>query len=639
MENIIYITIILLLVAFSVFIVYKYSKIPKEKDEIKIKEKSTKETAFSDAYKALTEEKKHEVLDFKLKCAKFGLTASVSNIVAYVTKVNDLDKLFNILLICKTSEFDLSFDNLLKVNNEGFNIDEYVEVSIDLNNSGLAVPVSSYLIHLKKGNSGRKFADILIKSLKSGVDLVCNDIIKHSLKDDEAERILFSLIRAKKANIYLSEEERLKLNLSLSKDYMLSYRISKNILFELHKAGKNVDKIVNVMIRSHESDVELHLQALDIYTLKDDDFEALVNNLIKAKKAGVYIEQEDLLHQNISGNAIGKLVNATIIARKNDLNMEFSELMDYHLLTGGDVLNYINALVVIKKNSLDLNKDYLVSMTTSSNDLIDLVNSLKFIRDFPDAGFQRAEIEKHFKKKGKVLDLIKTVFNANAGGIKLSFGLASEIECSKELDLIKMLRMTVEPLMIEVEPPQMIITKEGIQVTPRVFVTWKARIDKIFSGFKEDVIFQRINESLIYEIENCKNHLEVLEKLTLISKRILKKIKGQLEIPENCSDKDKETILASNLKEAEIDDNSAYELLEISIFDLKIGKDIKTELKLEEEKTIAHIHELHAHANMIEAEVNLRQAMVEAYVSGEIPNFNELHKDTILREKKDNSGH
>jgi len=622
-----------------IYFLYNKFKIPvdKKEDAMQKREKSTGEDLGGE-YKALDDDQKNEILDFKDKCKNYGLNVSVKNIVKYSKRNNDLDRLFNMLLICQSSEYDLNFDNLIKVFDEGLDIEEFVEVYIDLSNSGVNVPIASYLIHLKKGNKGRAFADILIKSKKSNIDLVCNDLIKYGLTDAEGEKILFALIRAKKANIYITDAERLKLNLTIEKDYMLSYRISKNLLFELHRANKNIDRIVNAMIRSHESDVQLNLEALDIYTLNDDDFEALVNNLIKAKRAGVYIEQEDLLHQNVSGNAISKLVNATISARKNDLGIEFSEIMEYHLLTGGDVLNYISALALVKSNKMDIPKEYFVGMTSPKNDLVDLVNALKFISQFPDAGFTKGDIEGHFKKKGKVIGLIKTVFNAKAEGINLSFGLASEIECSDAHNLHQILAMTVEPLVLEVEPAQTIITKDGIQVTPKIFVTWKARIDKIFGGFKEDVTFPRINEALIHEIENYKNHVEVLENLTNISKKVLKKLKGLIEIPEHATEKEIEEINAKNLKEAEIDENSAYEILEITIYDLIIGKDIKTELKLEEEKTIAHIHELHAHAHMLQAEVDLRQAMIDAYKSGDIPNFNELHKDTLLKDKKE-GGH
>jgi len=637
MEYLLAILIIIILVLVAKLLYDKF-KFPTDApaEALRNKEKSVGEDLSFKEYHDLQNEDKHEVLNYKLKCIKYGLPITVKNVIKYYKRSQDFDKLFNIMLICQSSEFDLPFDNLFKVYDENFDVEEFVEVYIDLTNSGINVPVASYLIHLKKGNKGRQFADALIKSKKSGIDLYSNDIIKHNLIDANIESILFALIRAKKGNVYISEEDRLKLNLSLPQDYMLSYKISKNILFELHAANKNIDRIVNATIRAHESDVQLHLEALDIYTLNDDDFESLVNNLIKAKKAGVYIEQEDLLHQNVSGNAISKLVNATIIARKNSLGVEFSELMDYHLLTGGDVLNLVNALVVARNNNMvDITKEYLTTLTSPKNDLVDLVNALKFIAQFPDFKVTKSDIEGHFKKKGKVIDLIKTVFNSQVQGINLTFGLASEIACSETYNIHQILSMVIDPLVMEVEPAQTIITKEGIQVTPKIYVTWKARIDKVFGGFKEDVIFPRINEALIHEIEKYKNHLEVLENLTLIAKRIFRKIKGIIEIPENATEKEIEEINTQNLKELEIDENSAYEILEITIFDLVIGKDIKTELKLEEEKTIAHIHELHAHANILAAEVNLRQAMIEAYKGGQIPNFNELHKDNIFKERKE----
>jgi len=635
-EILIYFLFILLIIAGVLFGIYIF-KTPKG---VRAKERKINENPFIKEYRDLEfDEKKDVVLDFKLKCEKNDLgEISFKNIIDYYKKVGDFDVLYNILLKCKSSDYTLNFAELFKVHDEKYDIFEWIEVYIDFANSGVNVPLSKYLLHLKKGCNGRKLADSLIKSKKAGVEIVAADIINNNLDDTETEKIVHALIRAKKANIFLSEEERLNLNLTLETDYKQSFKITKKKLVELFKAGKDVDVVVNSMIRAHDSGIEIFLDALDIYSLNDKDFEILVNNLKKAKKAGINIDQEDLLHQNISGNDISKLVNAMLIVKKNTLDLEFSELIEYHLLTNGDVLKFVNAQVVAKANGLELSKQYFIDMTVPNGDLIDLVNSIKIIRKFEQFKIPKEDVEKHFRKKGKVFDVIKYTIESQAQGLNLTFDMACGIDSSDSYSLVQVIEMALNPFTIDVDPPQTIITKDGIQVTPKLRVTWRAKIDML-SGYREDVIFSRINEALITEVEKFRNHTEVIENLSIIARNVLNKLKGKTEIPAN-SDK----ILINYIKEIneiekEIDSNSAYEILEITIYDLEIGKDIKTDIEAEFFKIKNHHDELHANIKMLEAEAELRLSMADAFRNGEIPNFNELHKDNLLKEKKQISKH
>ncbi len=635
-EIIIYLVIIIAIVA-TVIIVYYISKTPKA---LRGKERQINENPFIKEYRELeNDEQKEAVLNFKLKCQKNDLgNISLKNIIAYYKKVKDFDILFANLLKSKASEFNLNFGDLFKIHEEKFDINEFVEVYIDFANCGLTVPLSNYIIHLQKGCNGRKFADSLIKSKKAGVELDSNDIIKNNLDDLQAEKIVHALIRAKKANIFLTEDERLNLNLTLESDFKESFKITKSKVLELHKAGKDIDIVVNAMIRAHDAGIEIFLDALDIYTLNDKDFEALINNLKKAKKAGIIIDQEDLLHQNISGNDISKLVNAMLIVKKNSLDIEFSELIEYHIMTAGDILKFVSAQVVAKINNLELSKQYFIDMTVPNGDLIDLVNSIRIIKKFSQFNIHREDVEKHYKKKGKVFQVIKLTIESQAQGLNLTFDTACEIDASEAYKLEQVIEMALHPLTLEVEPSQTVVTKEGIQITPKIRITWKAKIDAL-GGYKEDVVFSRISDALINEIETYKNHNDVLENLTVIAKNVFNKIKGKIEIPKDADKITAKKIEEINKIEAEIDENSAYDILDLTIYDIEIGKDIKVDIEAELFKIKNHHDELHAQIKMLEAEAELRLAMAEAYKNGEIPNFNEMHKDNMLKEKKKISNH
>lgn len=627
----------LIIIGIGAYFFYYFYKTPKPTRQ---KERKIDEFLFTKEYIELKKENKHEpILEFKIKCQNHDIDFSIGEIIAAKSENLDFDTLFQILLKCKISDYRLKLDDLLKVHQSGLDKFEYIEIFIDLANSGINLPLSNYIEFAKKGFNARKYANAIIKSKTAEIDVNPNDIIKNNLDDVQAEKFVYALIRAKKANIFISEEDRLNLNLTIESDYRQSFKITKSKLLELHKAGKNIDIIVNAMIRAHESGVNVLPEALDIHNITDKEFETLVNNLIKAHKNGIYIDQEDLLHQNISGNDINKLVMAMLIVKKHNLELEFSELMDYHLLTSGDVLTFVNSIIVANNNDLGINKQYLIDMTVHGGDLIDLVNSVKILDKYKQFNIKRKDVEKHFKKKGRVFEVIKYTIHSQAQGLNLSFDLACEYDLIDGYKLIDLIQMALNPLTLDVDPPQTIVTKSGIQVTPKLRITWRAKIELLFTGHKEDVIFSRINEALITEIEQYNDHNDVLNNLTTIAGNVLKRIKGKIEIPKGASKELTKEIKDKNEIEQDIDANSAYDLIDLTIYDVEIGKDIKNDIEEKIHKLKNHHDELHAQIKMLEAEAELKISMAEAYKKGEIPNFNEIHKENIFKEKKKNPGH
>ncbi len=618
-----YIYIILAIAALGgIYFVYKVL-MNRAPDIYKLVRLNPKDPEFA----VLSDEEKENVLNVYIKFYKNNTEIQMPLAIEVVSFKTDVDKLLDSAK--KIIKIDPTFDlaKLTKLMAANANVEEFIKAWNDQVNANVTIPYKTHLHHLQNNQSSIALVEIAITAIRSGVTIDIPLLVVNDFTDEKIKNLVHALIRAKKANIFQTEEERASLNLTNQKDYLLSYRITQKLLMELTKTQRDINLFVNTMIRAHEADLPLNLSMLDIFSINEKDFDAIVNNLIKAQKANIYIDQEDLIHQNISGASINKLVTAIITAKKANLEIEFHELMEYHVHTGADAHNYITALSLSKTFNLGFDKDDLIERSKKDNDLIDFINSVKLIRTLPELGITQAEIEKHFAAKGKVMHVLQAVINAGKMQLPLDFGLASQIDLHPELNLQMAMVWATEPHIVEVIPRITIVTKKGIQVIPKLNVTLRGKLDKILKGYRESILFARINDIIVSEVESFNTHEDVLNNLTLIAQNTLKKINGQILAEEN-------TNLDSNPeKELSLNKFSAYEVLDISIYDLELGKDIKAELQKKQAEIEAQIHKIHAHADLVKAEADLRIAMVEQYKKGEKPNFNELHKDNLFKEK------
>jgi uncharacterized protein YqfA (UPF0365 family) len=118
---------------------------------------------------------------------------------------------------------------------------------------------------------------------------------------------------------------------------------------------------------------------------------------------------------------------------------------------------------------------------------------------------------------------------------------------------------------------------------------------------------------------------EIMKTLPQISQNVLNRI--------NEEDKQKE-IKTKYVREKELNEISRYELLDVNIYDLVIGQNVKAELELRQAQIESEMRRLKAEADRAKAEADIRIAMVQQYKEGTKPNFNELHKANLLEDKK-----
>ncbi|MEA2043076.1 MAG: flotillin-like FloA family protein, partial [Bacteroidota bacterium] len=109
-------------------------------------------------------------------------------------------------------------------------------------------------------------------------------------------------------------------------------------------------------------------------------------------------------------------------------------------------------------------------------------------------------------------------------------------------------------------------------------------------------------------------------------------------------------IKAQNAKEIKLNSSSAYEILDIKMYDIIIGKDTLSEFKTHHAEHEMHLAEIHLHerlskagANEAEAKVELLKAkaqlhigMAEGLKTGTFK-YNDLQKYMLMTEDEDDS--
>ena len=151
-------------------------------------------------------------------------------------------------------------------------------------------------------------------------------------------------------------------------------------------------------------------------------------------------------------------------------------------------------------------------------------------------------------------------------------------------------------------------------------------MELIFVGYGLDILGKRINEAVVTKLESFDDHESILKNLSPISHEVLKMINEEEEKREIKTNPERAT-------ETQLNKYCAYQLLDVNIYAIIIGQNIKSELELRQAEIQSRKRIIQAEADRAKAEADLRIAMVQQYKDGTKPNFNELHKANLLNEK------
>jgi len=222
----------------------------------------------------------------------------------------------------------------------------------------------------------------------------------------------------------------------------------------------------------------------------------------------------------------------------------------------------------------------------------------------------RNELEAHYLAGGSVQNVTNALISADKANIPLDFNMATAIDLAGR-DVLLAVQMSVNPKVIDT-PPVTAVAKDGIQLIAKARVTVRANIKQLVGGAGEDTVLARVGEGVVSSIGSADSHKAVLENPDSISKVVLSR---------------------------GLDSGTAFEILSIDIADVDIGKNIGAELQMDQAEADKNIAQAkaeerramavaleqemkakaqEARANVIDAEVQIPEAMAEAFRSGHL---------------------
>jgi uncharacterized protein YqfA (UPF0365 family) len=245
------------------------------------------------------------------------------------------------------------------------------------------------------------------------------------------------------------------------------------------------------------------------------------------------------------------------------------------------------------------------------------------------------ELETHYLAGGNVPTVIKALISADKANIPLSFKQATAIDLAGR-NVFEAVTTSVNPKVINT-PNVAAVAQDGIQLIAKARVTVRANINQLVGGAGEETILARVGEGIVTSIGSSASHKSVLENPDIISKLVLQK---------------------------GLDAGTAYEILSIDIADIDVGENIGAKLqidqasadlkvaeaKAEERRAMAVAVEQEmkakaqeARANVIQAEVEIPQAMAAAFRSGHLGimdyyRMQNIQSDTDMRSSIANPG-
>lgn len=245
------------------------------------------------------------------------------------------------------------------------------------------------------------------------------------------------------------------------------------------------------------------------------------------------------------------------------------------------------------------------------------------------------ELETHYLAGGNVPMVIKALISADKANIPLSFKQATAIDLAGR-NVFEAVTTSVNPKVINT-PNVAAVAQDGIQLIAKARVTVRANINQLVGGAGEETILARVGEGIVTSIGSSTSHKSVLENPDMISKLVLQK---------------------------GLDAGTAYEILSIDIADIDVGENIGAKLqidqagadlrvaeaKAEERRAMAVAVEQEmkakaqeARANVIQAEVEVPQAIAAAFRSGNLGimdyyRMQNIQSDTDMRNNIANPG-
>ena len=217
-------------------------------------------------------------------------------------------------------------------------------------------------------------------------------------------------------------------------------------------------------------------------------------------------------------------------------------------------------------------------------------------------GMSNARLEAHALAGGDVLNVVLATIAAKYADLPLSFDRAMSIDLAGR-DLIDSVRTTVLPKVIHcpdlTESGQASISgvsKDGIELFVRAWVTVRTNLDQLIGGATEKTIIARVGQGIISAIGSTESFKLVLETPSIISKKVL---------------------------DRGLDANTSFAIVSIDIVNVSVGTNIGA---------ILMIAQAEADMKTATAEAESRLAMALAFEQEMTARITERRAELILAE-------
>ena len=322
----------------------------------------------------------------------------------------------------------------------------------------------------------------------------------------------------------------------------------------------------------------------------------MVNVLLKAENYELDLSISDLEKLARVGVNLEDAFEAFKLAKRDDIDITKDELLELQN-AGGDMFTYVKAYSISKQLKFDIAKDKLESDVVEGRDVLKVIFSMNY---------------------------------AKKEGVNLTYNKGIRLDKTGEHDIAEVVQWAVNPQIIDIEPIT-IISQDAIAIKLSINITVRGKIDQYLRGSREKVINDRVNEAAIKEVERFKSYQEILESLNNISERLFKRLTGIID-KNDFPELNNEEIKSSNKKEIKLNSGSAFEILDINIHNVEMGKDAYSDIRKakaeldkivaktesEKRKATAIAKEYEAKTKLIEAEAELNKGMAEAFKEGKL---------------------
>ncbi|MBN2755983.1 MAG: flotillin-like FloA family protein [Bacteroidales bacterium] len=625
--------------------------------------KAEKEIFVKINSKIVADIEKLKFINNLLKAYRLSLNKAHQDLINIESKDEEIIKKaedkFNSLLYLYASDILSAFkekrifmskaENLKLLKHEIF--ENAAKALIKAHQSGLKISLDELEVYFGMNGDVEKTVDILLKTRYLGFNISLDDLEKFNVAGGDIENTLINLINAKKAGLKIELEDLEKYHLlggnieqvvkSLIKAHQEGMQISIVDLSEYLSQGGDVEVLVNALIKLKQENIDIKINELSEYNASGGNVHQVVLDIIKAHQSGIKLSMLQLKSFRAQGGDVEKLINVLLKSHNNELDLNITDLEKLARI-GADIENAFSAFKLAKRSNIGIEKEELLELQNAGGDILTYVKAISISKRLK-IEIQKEQLEADVVEGRDVLKVIFAIIYARKEGIVLSYNKAIRFD-KENHDVAEVVQWAINPQVINIQPIT-IISQDAVTLKLNVNVTVKGIIDQYLRGSRNEVLNDRINEAAVKEVSRLKSYQEVLESLNAIAERILNRLSGKIESDE-FPEMDADEINEINKKEIKLNSGSAYEIIDVNIPNIEIGKDAYSEIRKEKaeiEKIVAKTEsdrrrataiaqELEAKAKLIESEAELQKGMAHAFKNGNM-NTKEYYKRKIFEDK------